>query len=91
MGTARNSYIAKARTLREAQKLFPISLVSHSLLTRWTCLDPDTGEDLALEIRRYYIPAFTAWNDNAKFNLLFDNLLTALREDKPVRNRRSMQ
>lgn len=77
--------ILTARKRERSEKrriLFPISLVSHNILKKWACLDPDTGEDLAMEIRRFYIPSFSAWNDTAEFDANFERLLAALRQER---------
>jgi len=30
-------------------------------LRDWTCFDADTGKDLAVEVREYFIPDFSNW------------------------------
>lgn len=72
--------LAARRREREEQRkiLFPISLVSHKILTEWKCMDPDSGEDLALEIRRYFIPQFVRWRDEKRFNPLFEKMVAGL-------------
>ena len=41
------------------RKLFPIRLVDYETIKSWECFDTDTGKDLAVEIREYFIPDFT--------------------------------
>jgi hypothetical protein len=43
-------------TAIKRRKLFPIRLVDMKTLREWECLDSDTGEDLAEEVRKYHIP-----------------------------------
>jgi hypothetical protein len=38
---------------------------------KWECLDSDTGEDLAEEVRKYHIPDFSNWNNPAVFTRFF--------------------
>jgi uncharacterized protein YjbI with pentapeptide repeats len=59
--------------------LFPISLVSFDLLRRWERIDPDTGIDLAEEVRKYYVPDFSNWTDNQQFDQGVNRLLRDLR------------
>jgi uncharacterized membrane protein YgcG len=53
-------------------------------LRAWECLDSDTGEDLAEEVRKYHIPDFSNWKDNEAFEAAFDRLQKDLKaETKP--------
>jgi tetratricopeptide (TPR) repeat protein len=61
------------------RKLFPISLVDIKLIKDWKCFDPDSGEDLAIEIRQYFIPDFSRWEDSGAFEKAVRKLLGALR------------
>jgi hypothetical protein len=55
---------ARRREMETAkQVLFPISLVSHTELKQWSLVDEETGEDLASEIRGYFVPDFSNWAD----------------------------
>ena len=50
----------------------------NSVLRR--CLDPHTGEDLAGEIRQYFLPDdFSNWTDHDSFERAFAALLRDLR------------
>jgi len=40
-------------------------------LKKWECLDSDTGEDLAEEVRKYHIPDFSNWKNHAVFERAF--------------------
>jgi hypothetical protein len=70
---------AFARQKREnRQILFPVSLIPYEELRKWEWIDPDTGEDLALEIRSYFIPDFSDWQTPARFDEQFTRLLNGL-------------
>lgn len=77
---------ARKVELREnRRKLFPIRLVGYDALQTWECFDADTGEDLAAEVRQYFIPDFSNWKDHDSFEPAFDRLLRDLRaEEKKV-------
>ena len=36
-------------------------------MKKWECLDSDTGEDLAEEVRKYHIPDFSNWKNHDAF------------------------
>jgi len=61
------------------QKLFPIRLVSYEELQAWECLDSSSGEDLAEEVRAYYIPDFSNWKSHDDFERGFARLLADLK------------
>jgi hypothetical protein len=71
---------ARKTELREGRrKLFPIRLCSYEQLRDWKCFDADSGEDLAVEVREYFIPDFSNWKDHDAFESAFDKLLKDLR------------
>jgi hypothetical protein len=81
--------IRKARKseLRDnRRKLFPIRLVDFDILREWECFDADTGKDLAVEVREYFIPDFIHWKDHDSFERAFSRLLKDLQatETSPV-------
>lgn len=83
--------IRKARKaeIREGrQKLFPIRLVSFEKLRKWECIDADRGQDLATEVREYFIPDFSNWRDHDVFETAFARLLKDLREAEGVKHGR---
>jgi len=61
------------------RNLFPVRLVSMKTLQMWECINPDTGEDLALEVRKYQIPDFSQWTEHDAFETAFARLLEDLR------------
>ena len=74
--------IRKARKVERAEKrrkLFPIRLVDVKTLREWECLDSDTGEDLAEEVRKYHIPDFSNWKNHDAFERAFARLEKDLR------------
>jgi hypothetical protein len=76
--------VRKARSLevREGKrKLFPISLVPFERMREWESFYSDLGEDVAEEIRQYFIPDFSAWKDHDAFEAAFARLLADLKAD----------
>jgi hypothetical protein len=61
------------------RKLFPIRLVDFESIQKWECFDADSGKDLAVELREYYIPDFSNWKDPDAFEAEFSKLLRDLR------------
>ena len=45
--------------------------------------DADHGKDLAVEVREYFIPDFSAWKDNDPFEAAFTRLLRDLKAEGP--------
>lgn len=69
--------IRKAREMEKKEnrrKLFPIRLMDFDALNQWSCFDADTGKDLAIEVREYFIPDFSNWKNNAAFEIAFQRL-----------------
>jgi len=69
---------------RKGRKLFPIRLVEFESLRDWECFDGESGKDLAIEVREYFIPDFSNWKDHDSFELAFDRLLDSLRASESV-------
>lgn len=69
----------KAEIEHDQRKLFPIRLVNMEFLQDWECFDADTGKDLAVEVREYFIPDFSNWRDRDAFQLGFGKLLDDLK------------
>jgi len=61
------------------QKLFPIRVVGYEELQAWECLDSKSGEDLAEEVRSYFIPDFSNWKNHDDFERGFARLLADLK------------
>jgi len=76
---------ALQREQRESQQnLFPIRLSSMETVRAWRCIDPDTGNDMALDVRKYHIPDFSNWEDHGAFEAAFARLLRDLRARESV-------
>ncbi len=82
----REIFKARERELREKRRvLFPIRLCSFEELRDWKLEDGDSGQDLAREIREYFIPDFSNWKNHDAYKLAFDRLLDDLHgKDAPV-------
>lgn len=73
----------KAEREENRRKLFPIRLVDFDAIQKWECFDADSGKDLGIELREYFIPDFSNWKDHDSFEKAFDRLLRDLKaEDK---------
>lgn len=64
------------------RKLFPIRLVDFDKIRKWRCLDADTGKDLAIEVREYFIPDFSNWKNHDSFEAAFSRLLGDLKAEE---------
>jgi uncharacterized protein YjbI with pentapeptide repeats len=76
----------KAERQSGGRKLFPVRLVDFETLRNWECLDPETGNDLAIELREYFIPDFSNWKDHDQFEAAFSRLLKDLRAEDRASN-----
>lgn len=70
------------------RKLFPIRVCDMKLLQDWECFDADTGRDIAQEIREYFIPDFSEWTKDIKFDQEFQKLCRDLRNEGVQMNER---
>jgi hypothetical protein len=68
------------------RKLFPIRLVGMDTIREWECFDADTGKDLAVEVREYFIPDFTNWKDHDAFETAFGRLFRDLKKEAQKTN-----
>jgi len=69
--------IRKAREMEKKQKrrkLFPIMLCNFETLRDWTCFDADSGKDLAVEVREYFMIDFSNWKNHDAFESAFARL-----------------
>ena len=79
--------MTELRKAREAErqsgqrKLFPVRLVDMETLRGWECFDADSGKDLAIELREYFIPDFSHWKEHDPFETAFARLLKDLRAE----------
>jgi hypothetical protein len=63
------------------RKLFPVRLTDFDTLRNWTCFDTDSGRDLAVEVREYFIPDFSNWKDHDAFEKAFAKLQADLKAE----------
>jgi uncharacterized protein YjbI with pentapeptide repeats len=63
------------------RKLFPIRLVDFKQIEAWELPD-DSGEDLAVVVRRYFIPDFSNWKHDDLFEAAFARLLRDLKAEE---------
>jgi uncharacterized protein YjbI with pentapeptide repeats len=61
------------------RKLFPIGLVDFDIISEWKAFDADIGKDMAREVREYFIPDFSNWQDRDAYKKAFDRLLRDLK------------
>lgn len=78
----RNARKAEMETKR--RKLFPIRLTEFDKIRNWKCVDSDSGKDLAIEVREYFIPDFANWRDESSFDKAFNRLLKDLKAEEPL-------
>ncbi len=76
---ARKSEIREGRT-----KLFPVRLMDYKKLEDWKSFYADLAEDLAEEIREYFIPDFSNWRDHNSFEAAFAWLLRDLKWEESI-------
>ena len=63
--------------------LFPITIVPFTDVHAWTHFDADLGQDLAKEVRSYFIPDFGEWKINHDlYSREFERLINALKAEK---------
>lgn len=75
---------ARKREKAEGRRvLFPILLTPYEALQEWELITSD-GEDLAEEIRQYYIPDFTDWKNHDVFKQGVDRLIRDLQADDDI-------
>jgi uncharacterized protein YjbI with pentapeptide repeats len=73
---------ARRVELKESRrKLFPIRLVNMDRVREWKCFDADSGKDLAVEVREYFIPDFSNWEIESLFESAFGRLLRDLKAE----------
>jgi hypothetical protein len=64
--------------------LFPVAIVPIEEIRKWECVDPDSGTDIARELRSYHIPDFSRWSNLAEFEKQVVKVVDALRGKGPV-------
>jgi hypothetical protein len=56
--------------------------VGFDAIREWDCFDADSGKDLGVEIREYFIPDFSNWKDPDSFEKADERLLRDLRAEE---------
>jgi hypothetical protein len=69
----------KSEREKNRRKLFPIRLVDFEAIAKWEHFDADSGKDLGIELREYFIPDFSNWKDHDAFEEAFERLLRDLK------------
>jgi hypothetical protein len=77
----RRAWLAERREGARGRKLFPIRLVGYDRIKAWSVPD-STGEDLAEEVRKFFIPDFTRWKNRKAFETVFARLLRDLQAEE---------
>lgn len=75
---------AKRRERQEGRRmLFPLSLVPYEQLKDWKLFDADSQKDLASELREFFIPDFSSWEEDKKmYEELLDKVIKGLELDR---------
>ena len=62
--------------------IFPVRMVSLERIRSWSCVDPETEEDVAAVLQQYFIPDFTNWQNDGPFHSAWQRLLSDLGADE---------
>jgi hypothetical protein len=65
--------------VRRGHRALRVLIVS---IASWECFDADSGKDLAIELREYFIPDFSHWKEHDPFEAAFARLLKDLRAEE---------
>lgn len=76
---------ASERAGKKKRKLFPVRLTDMERIKEWSCFDADSGQDLGVELREYFIPDFSRWKEHDQFEASFARLLKDLQADERAR------
>jgi CheY-like chemotaxis protein len=60
------------------RKLIPVRLVDFVRIQEWELFNADVGKDIAAELREYFIPDFSHWGDEDRFEKACRSLIGAL-------------
>jgi len=63
----------------EEAEAFPVRLTDMERIKAWSCFDADSGQDLGVELREYFIPDFSHWKEHDQFEASFARLLKDLK------------
>jgi uncharacterized protein YjbI with pentapeptide repeats len=76
---------ASERAGKKKRKLFPVRLTDMERIKAWSCFDADSGKNLGVELREYFIRDFSRWKEHDQFEASFARLLKDLKADEPGR------
>jgi hypothetical protein len=79
--------IKRARKVEREEKrsvLFPIRICSYEDIQKWELFDESEGADLASEIREYFIPDFSEWENKDSFDKSLNRLMSDLQKRETV-------
>lgn len=82
MGEDGNPERAQTRSGGEKARAVSRPAGVYEVLRDWKLFDADEGEDLAAEIREYYIPDFSEWKNHDSYAREFEKLLRDLRTEE---------
>lgn len=72
---------ARKREVSEGKRLLiPLAIIPFEEVQEWHFFDADIGKDTAREIREYFIPNFSKWEEKDHYLEGFHKLLTALKK-----------
>jgi len=74
----------KRENVLNEQMLFPVRLIDYDTLENWQLFDADTVADLAAEVREYFIPDFSNWQNDDEYQKTFKRLLDNLKASSGV-------
>jgi hypothetical protein len=81
MGDDRAAQGAQSRAPERQAQALPRAAGGFETLRDWECFDADSGKDLAVELREYFIPDFSHWKEDDQFEAAFARLLEDLKTD----------
>jgi hypothetical protein len=67
-----------AEVQEQQRKIFPIRLVDMVAIEAWEYFDRDIGKDLAVEVRKYFMPDFSRWQEQESYQEGLQRLLKDL-------------
>jgi len=78
-GLTPSSAATSKGTLHPAEIDQVTNLVNMEIIKRWKCFDADSGKDLAREIREYFIPDFSDWQNRETYDKALRRLIQDLK------------
>jgi hypothetical protein len=85
VGQNRNRSGTPASVPRESAIALSYQFDTFEGIREWSCPDPDTSKDTPREIREYFIPDFSNWKDERRYEVALQRLLGGLNADGDAR------